>query len=104
VDSPAYARFASREGPTFLEVSERSGVPLELLLVIRDAMGFASASPDDRMRSDERAVVPLLEVELAQGISHAAIERSLRVAGDGLRRLAETGDLLSRPDWIHAAD
>jgi len=90
VDSPAYGRFASREGPTFLEVSARSGVPLDLLLVIRDAMGFAPAGPDDRMRSDELAVVPLLEVELAQGVSQAAIERSQRVTGDGLRRLAET--------------
>ena len=68
VDTPAYSRFASRDGPTFREVSNRSGVPLDLLLVVRDAMGFASAGPDDRMRSDELAVVPMLEVELAQGI------------------------------------
>jgi adenylate cyclase len=90
VDSPSYARFASREGPTFTEVSDRTGIPVDLLRLIRDAMGFATAQPSDRMRSDELAVVPLLEVELAQGISHAAIERSLRVSGDSLRRIAET--------------
>ena len=90
VDTPAYARFASREGPTFAEESARSGVPVELLSVIRDAMGFAAAEPTDRIRSDELAIVPLLEVLLEQGISHEAIERSLRVSGDSLRRIAET--------------
>jgi adenylate cyclase len=97
VDAPSYGRFASREGPTFSDVSARSGVPVDTLRMVRDVMGFAPAQPQDRMRSDELEVVPLLEVMLAQGISDAAIERTLRVSGDGLRRISET-----EADWWRA--
>jgi adenylate cyclase len=90
VDTPSYGRYASRAGPTFSDVSARTGIPFDTLRLIRDAMGFAAAQPNDRMRSDELEVVPLLEVLTAQGISPGAIERTLRVGGDGVRRLAET--------------
>ncbi|HEV2919219.1 MAG TPA: adenylate/guanylate cyclase domain-containing protein, partial [Actinomycetota bacterium] len=39
---------------------------------------------------DELAVVPLLQLQLAQGFRPVVIERWLRVYGDSLRRIAET--------------
>jgi adenylate cyclase len=48
------------------------------------------ATPQDRVREDELAVVPLIELQVAEGFRPIAIERGLRVMGDSLRRIAET--------------
>jgi class 3 adenylate cyclase len=90
VDQPSYDRFASFADDTFREVSARAGIPLELLVVVREAMGFAQADPDDRVRETELEVVPLLQAMLGEGVRVTVIERALRVYGDSLRRLAET--------------
>ncbi len=50
---------------------------------------MAPPSPDDRLREDEIAIVPFLEVQLAEGFRPAAIERLLRVQGDSTRRITE---------------
>ena len=94
VDQPSYDRIAALSSVTFRELSERTGVPLEILTVVREAMGFAEPSPDDRVRETELLVVPLLEVEIKAGVRPALIERSLRVFGDSLRRIAQT-----EADW-----
>jgi adenylate cyclase len=88
-DAAAYERFASLSAETFQQVSERTGIPLELLTVIREAIGMAPPSPDDRLREDEMAVVPFVELQLSEGFRPAAIERLLRVQGDSTRRIAE---------------
>jgi adenylate cyclase len=94
VEQPSYSRYGSVGSETFRQLSVRTGLPIDLLLVIREAMGFAQPQPDDRVRDDELAVVPLLELEIAQGFRPAVIERSLRTFGDSLRRIADTeGDL-----------
>ncbi|HYY07029.1 MAG TPA: adenylate/guanylate cyclase domain-containing protein, partial [Actinomycetota bacterium] len=85
-----YDRFAGLSAESFRDVSEREGIPLELLLVVRDAIGFAQADPDDAMREDELLLVPLLRLQLARGVSASAIEEWLRVYGDALRRITET--------------
>ena len=90
LDRPVYDRFAGLSSESFRDVSEREGIPLELLLVVRDAIGFAQADPDDAMREDELLLVPLLRLQLARGVSAAAIEEWLRVYGDALRRITET--------------
>ena len=41
LDMTAFDRFAGLSGTTFRELSERTGVPLELLNVVREAVGFA---------------------------------------------------------------
>ena len=91
MDDPAYERFAARSGETFRQASERTGIPVELLMVIREAIGSALPTPDDHMREDELAVLPLIELELKNGFRPIMIERFLRVMGDCMRRLAETG-------------
>jgi adenylate cyclase len=90
LDATAFDRFAGVSSTTFRELSERTGVPLDLLGVIREALGFAQPRPEDRVREDELAIVPAIEVQLASGIAPEMIERLLRAYGDGLRRIVET--------------
>ena len=90
MDSSAYERFATLSDETFEHVSERTGIPLNLVMLIREATGGAMPNPDDQVREDELAVVPFIQLELAMGFRPVSIERQLRVLGDGLRRVAET--------------
>jgi len=89
-DAPSYERFAAFAPETFQQVSDRTGIPLELLAVIREAIGYAPPSGDDRLREDELAIVPFLEPQIARGFRPAAIERLLRVEGDSIRRITES--------------
>jgi class 3 adenylate cyclase len=88
-DAASYERFSSLAAETFRQVSDRTGLPLELLMVIREAIGMAQPSPDDRLREDEMAIVPFIELQVAEGFRPVAIERLLRVQGDSTRRIAE---------------
>ncbi len=90
MDAASYERFAALAGETFQQVSDRTGIPLHLLLLVREAIGSAQPSPGDRMREDEMAIVPFLEIQIAHGFRPIAIERLMRVQGDSLRRMAET--------------
>jgi adenylate cyclase len=89
LDAVAYERFASLAGETFQQVSDRTGVPLELLTTLREAIGSAPPSPDDRMREDELQVVPFLELQIHSEFRPTAIEHLLRVHGDSTRRMAD---------------
>jgi adenylate cyclase len=90
LDSAAFDRFALLSGTTFRELSERTGIPLELLKVVREAVGFAEPRPDDHVREDELSVVQAIELQLSKGFRPAVIERWLRVCEDSLRRMTET--------------
>jgi len=94
VEQPAYDRFAGYTDRTFSALSEEAGVPLDLLIFVREAGGSPRPSADDLVREDELRVVPYVRLLLEAGVSSASIERTLRVAGDGLRRVAET-----ESDW-----
>ncbi len=89
MDATAYERFAALSAETFQQVSDRTGIPLELLMCIREAMGMEQPSPGDRLRDDESAIVPFIELQVSAGFRHASIERLLRVDGDSTRRIAE---------------
>lgn len=90
LDAPAYERFATLASESFQQVSDRTGIPLELLTVIREAIGLTEPSPDDRLREDELAVVPFIELQVSAGFRQVAIERLLRVHGDSTRRMADS--------------
>jgi adenylate cyclase len=90
LDAAAFDRFAGVTETTFRELSERTGVPLDLLMVVREAHGFAEPRPEDHVREDELSVVPLIELQLASGIRAEVIQRLLRAYGDGLRKIVET--------------
>jgi adenylate cyclase len=75
LDAAAFDRFAGLSGTTFQQLSASTGIPLELLMVVREAVGSA---------------VPMIELQLANGFRPIVIERWLRVCGDSLRRINET--------------
>jgi adenylate cyclase len=100
VDLPSYQGFASFQAVTFAQTSAATGVPIELLLVIREAMGFARPEPDDRMRAEELDVVPFARLLLDHGVRPSVAERLLRVSGDSGRRIAETGADLWRTEIL----
>jgi adenylate cyclase len=89
LDSAAYERFAALSNETFQEASDRTGIPLELLSLIRESIGMAEPSPDDRLREDELVVIPFLQLQLENGFRIGAIERLIRVTGDSTRRISE---------------
>jgi adenylate cyclase len=89
LDAASYERFAHLAAESFKQVSDRTGIPFELLTVVREAVGMAQPSPDDRLREDEMAIVRFIELQLAEGFRPAAIERILRVQGGSTRRIAD---------------
>jgi class 3 adenylate cyclase len=89
LDAPSFERFAHLSAESFQQVSNRTRIPLELLTSLREAVGMAPPSPDDRLREDEMAIVPFIELQIAEGFRPAAIERVLRVQGDSTRRIAD---------------
>ena len=89
LDVAAYDRFAGLSATTFQQLSAETGIPLELLLVVREAFGMAEPHPDDTVHLNELSVVPLLQLQLSKGFRPVVIERWLRLYGDSLRRIAE---------------
>lgn len=82
--------FAPLSDTTFASLSERTGIPVDLLMTLREAVGGGQPTPNDRVREDELAILPLVELQHGLGFAARAIERALRVYGDSLRRMAET--------------
>jgi adenylate cyclase len=94
MDVSAFDRFAGLTDTTFHQLSARTGIPMDLLKVIREAVGFAEPRPEDHVREDELSIVPAIELQLSKGFRPAVIERWLRACADSLRRVAET-----ETDW-----
>jgi adenylate cyclase len=89
LDTPAYERFASLSDETFAQASARTGIPIDLLSIIREATGLAQPAPEDRLREDELPTVEFITAQLELGFRSVAIERLLRVEGDCTRRITE---------------
>jgi class 3 adenylate cyclase len=94
LDATAFDRFAGVSGTTFHQLSERTSIPMDLLKVVREAVGFAEPRPEDLVREDELSIVPAIELQLSTGFRPVVIERWLRVCADSLRRITET-----ESDW-----
>jgi adenylate cyclase len=90
LDLRVFDRFSGGTATTFRGLSVQTGIPLELAMVIREAVGFAQPDPDDHVREYERRIAELVGRQLGRGFRAAVIERWLRVYGDSLRRVAET--------------
>ena len=89
-DLDTYDRIAALTSETFRQAAERTGIPLQLLLVVREAIGFAVADPG---RPDARGRIggpPDDPVGPGGRLPPAAMERLLRVYGESLRRMVET--------------
>jgi adenylate cyclase len=88
LETPTYERFSTLSNETFEGMAARTGVPLDLLMIVREATGSAVPQPTDYLREDELEMAAFLEVQVKMGFRPPAIERYLRVTGDSLRRIA----------------
>lgn len=94
LDAPVYDRFSLLSEVTFKQLSDRTGVPINLLTLIREVAGSAAPDPDDQVREEEMVVADFVAAQVKAGFRPISIERLLRVQGDVLRRMAET-----EADW-----
>jgi class 3 adenylate cyclase len=90
LDAPAFERFSSASGVTFAEMAERTGVPIDLLLFIREAAGSGAPLPTDRIRNEELPFAAMIEGQVEAKFRPATIQQFMRAQGDAMRRLAET--------------
>jgi adenylate cyclase len=89
LEAAPYRRWAVRSARTYRQVSQETGVPLELLCGALEAMGFARMAPDESIREDELAVVPLVQLGHATGVFDLAwLARLGRAHAEGLRLIA----------------
>jgi adenylate cyclase len=94
LDASAFDRFAEVSDTTFGQLSERTGIPMDLLKAVREAFGLAEPQAEDRVRDDELSVVRAIELLFSNAIRPVVIERWLRVCADSMRRITET-----ETDW-----
>ena len=89
LEAPPFRRWAVRSGRTYRQVSQETGIPLELLGSFLEAIGFARMAPDELIREDELEVVPLLQRGLVTGILDQVWSSRLgRGFAEGLRLIA----------------
>ncbi len=100
VDDPAYELFTGLTDETYQQVSDRTGIPFEVLAAMREATGSPSPRPEDRLRALELETLPALELEIKYGMRPQALERLLRAWGDSLRRMADVESDLWNNDVI----
>jgi adenylate cyclase len=89
LEAAPYRRWAVRSARTYRQVSQDTGVPLELLGSALESIGFARMAPDELIREDELAVVPLLQLGLSTGILDQLWSTRLgRGYAEGMRLIA----------------
>ena len=89
LEAAPYRRWAVRSTRTYRQVSQETGVPLELLGSALEAIGFARMAPDELIREDELEIVPLLHLGLSSGILDQLWSTRLgRGYQEGLRLMA----------------
>jgi adenylate cyclase len=103
LDAPAFDRFSALGGATFREVADAKGIPVEMLLSVREAAGSPAASPTDRVREDELEYADLIALARTGGLPEAAMLEMVRTQGDNLRRLAETESAIWKDEIIEPA-
>ena len=67
LEASPYRWWAVRSTRTYRQVSQDTGVPLELLGSFLEAIGFARMPADEPIREDELEMVPLLQLGHASG-------------------------------------
>jgi adenylate cyclase len=89
LEAAPYHRWAVPSDRTYRQVSEETGVPLDVLRESLESMGFAWTSPDERMREDELEVVPVVRLGISSGILDSAwLARAGRAYAEGMRLAA----------------
>jgi adenylate cyclase len=86
LEAAPFRRWAARSTRTYRQVSQDTGVPLDLLGGALEAMGFARMAPDEPMREDELEIVPFVQLGHATGVLDLAwLTRLGRAHVEGLR-------------------
>jgi adenylate cyclase len=89
LEAAPYHRFSVPSDRTFRQVSQDTGISLEVLQEALEAMGFAWTSPDDPVRDDELEVVPLVDRAISSGVlDRRWMTRVGRAYAEGLRLAA----------------
>src|SRR5919198_4154384 len=86
LEAAPFRRWAVRSTRTYRQVSQETGVPLELLRGALESMGFARMAPDAPIREDELEIVPFVQLGHASGVFDLAwLARLGRAHVEGLR-------------------
>jgi adenylate cyclase len=89
LEAAPYRRWAVRSARTYRQVSQETGVPLDTLGSVLEAMGFARMAPDEPIREDELEIVPLLRLARSTGtLDPVWLARIGRAYAEGLRLAA----------------
>jgi hypothetical protein len=89
LETAPFRRWAVRSARTYRQVSQETGVPLELLGSALESMGFTRMAADEPMREDELEIVPLVQLGHATGVFDLArLTRLGRAHAEGLRLIA----------------
>jgi adenylate cyclase len=89
LEAPPYRRWAVRSARTYRQVSQETGVPLELLGGALESMGFTPMGPDEPIREDELEIVPFVQLGHATGVFDLAwLTRLGRAHVEGLRLIS----------------
>jgi adenylate cyclase len=90
LEAAPYHRWAVPSTRTFRQVSEETGIPLDVLRETLESMGFVWTSPDEPMREDELEVVPVVQLGVSSGIlDRLWLARVGRAYAEGLRLAAQ---------------
>ena len=103
LDAQAFERFSALSGATFAEMAERTGLPVEQLMFVREAAGSVAPHPDDRVRDEELPYIDLIETAAKGGIRPAGIQQMVRTQSDSMRRIAETESVMWQAEVIGPA-
>ncbi|HXF36919.1 MAG TPA: hypothetical protein VNO17_07035, partial [Actinomycetota bacterium] len=87
LDLPHY-RWAARTDTTYAELAQDLGLPVDLVLDVRAALGSPRRSPRDRIREDDRAIFELIRMAAAI-LDRDALLRTTRVYAEAVRRIVE---------------
>jgi DNA-binding transcriptional MerR regulator len=96
LDTPTYERFSALSEVTFAALAERTGIPLDLLLMVREATGSAVPQPTDFLREDELQIVPFLNSSWRWGsgsMPSSGCYASPATASGGSRSRRRTGGM-----------
>jgi hypothetical protein len=89
LEAAPYRRWAVRSARTYRQVSQETGMPLELLGDALESMGFAPMAPDEPIREDELEAVPFVQLGHTTGIlDQLWATRAGRAHAEGLRLIA----------------
>ncbi len=104
LDAPAFDRFKPLSRTTFAEMAEQVHVPVEQLMLIREAAGSVAPTPDSRMREGEIPYAAWIGLAVSAGFRPAVWQQMVRVQADGLRRMAETEAAMWQSEVIDAGN